>query len=96
MCKVAKIKSKLTPVEYYPTPLNGRFGKHTGGHWHEWNGLCPFHADKKAGSFVINKKTGAFKCFSCGAKGGDIISFHAQYYSVSNGEAIKQLWRAVK
>ncbi|HAJ19879.1 MAG TPA: hypothetical protein DCL95_07445, partial [Rhodospirillaceae bacterium] len=41
-----------------------------------WEGLCPFHADTRPGSFVVNKATGAFKCFSCGEQGGDIITFH--------------------
>lgn len=38
-------------------------------------GRCPFHEDKHAGSFHVNLDTGAFKCFSCGAKGCDIIAF---------------------
>jgi DNA primase len=38
-------------------------------------GLCPFHDDHRPGNFRVNLTSGAFKCFSCYAKGGDIISF---------------------
>ena len=41
-------------------------------------GLCPFHDDRNSGSFVVNTENGAFNCFSCGAKGGDIIAFIRQ------------------
>jgi hypothetical protein len=40
----------------------------------EMTGLCPFHADRKVGSFMVNDGMGIFKCFSCGAK-GDVIEY---------------------
>ena len=92
MRKLDLIKSALSPSLYYTRNLSGYFGKLTGNDWRVWQGLCPFHADKRAGSLVINKKTGAFKCFSCGSCGGDIISFHQQRHNLSFVEAIKQLW----
>ena len=51
-------------------------------------GLCPFHQDKRIGSFKINSSTGAFKCFSCNASGGDIISFTMKYHDFSFPEAL--------
>ena len=43
-------------------------------------GLCPFHNDKKIGSFIVTDAKKIFKCFSCGT-GGDVI----KYYSLRNG-----------
>ncbi|MCP4354046.1 MAG: hypothetical protein GY793_00165 [Proteobacteria bacterium] len=85
------LKRVLTPQQYYKIALTGSFGKHTGNYWYKWNGLCPFHDDKHAGSFVINKKTGAFHCFSCGVSGGDIIEFYKKKNNVSFQKAIYDL-----
>jgi len=85
------LKSDLTPQRYYTAHLNGSFGKPTGQGWHMWNGLCPFHNDKRSGSLAVNKSTGAFKCFSCGESGGDIISFHMQANGLTFKQAFKQL-----
>jgi hypothetical protein len=85
------IKQAISPENYYKSLLNGSFGKPTGNGWHMWSGLCPFHADKQAGSFVINKNTGAFKCFSCGESGGDIIDFHMKMNSLSFQQALNGL-----
>ena len=66
------IKDSITPLDFYRHELPGtQFKKN------EWNdaGICPFHADKKAGSFMVNVETGSYICFSCGMKGGDIIAF---------------------
>lgn len=41
-------------------------------------GLCPFHANRRPGSFRIHLEHGAFICFACGTKGSDIISFVQQ------------------
>jgi hypothetical protein len=66
------IKHSLNPFDFYTHELPSAKLKN-----HAWNdgGLCPFHSDNKAGSFRVNLTTGAFKCFACDAKGGDIISF---------------------
>ena len=85
------LKGKLAPERYYSRFLNGSFGKPTGQGWHNWNGLCPFHKDTSAGSLVINKSTGGFKCFSCGESGGDIIDFHMRTKGVAFKEALNQL-----
>ena len=54
-------------------------------------GLCPFHADKRAGSFRVNLETGAFKCFSCGTSGGDIIAFLQVRGGLSFPEVLKRI-----
>ena len=86
-----RLKANLSPERYYSSNLNGSWGKPSGHGWHMWNGLCPFHQDRRAGSFVVNRTTGAFKCFSCGSSGGDIIAFHMKANGMSFKEAFKQL-----
>ncbi|MCK5384405.1 MAG: hypothetical protein KAJ29_02430 [Alphaproteobacteria bacterium] len=88
---VATLKKWLPPEQYYAKHLQGAFGKHTGNDWHMWDGLCPFHDDTHIGSFFINRKQGAFHCFSCGAKGGDIFAFHMMRTGCSFKEAVEQL-----
>jgi hypothetical protein len=43
-------------------------------------GLCPFHADTRAGSFSVNDGKAIYKCFACGA-GGD----HFDYLKARKG-----------
>lgn len=71
---VTKIKDHINPYDFYLREQNlCRYGYRS----NSWvvAGLCPFHEDNRAGSFKINVETGAFKCWSCGASGGDIITF---------------------
>lgn len=89
-----QLKGRIDPVDFYT-----REGQeiHKGGAWKQ-AGLCPFHEDRNAGSFYINACNGGYKCFSCGAKGGDIIAFIQQKYSLSFREALCKLqsdWRVV-
>lgn len=55
---------------------------------------CCFHADRRP-SLSINIITGAFRCFSCGAHGGDVLAFHRQQHGLSFREAARDLgaWR---
>jgi hypothetical protein len=55
---------------------------------------CCFHEDTNL-SLLISMVQGHFKCFVCGTKGGDIISFHRQRYNFSFPEAVTELggWR---
>lgn len=85
------VKKNISPSKYYASILGGKIGKHSGHGWYAWRGLCPFHADTLAGSFYIHAATGAFKCFSCGAKGGDILAFHMQLKGCSFTDACKQI-----
>lgn len=90
------LKTSLSPERYYSAHLNGSFGKATGQCWHKWNGLCPFHNDTRAGSFVVNITTGAYRCFSCGEHGGDIIAFHMKSNCMSFTDALTQLQEIVR
>ncbi|MEQ1485912.1 CHC2 zinc finger domain-containing protein [Methyloglobulus sp.] len=82
------IKRTVAPLEFYRHELpNAPLKKHG------WNngGLCPFHADNAPGSFHVNTETGAYKCFSCRIKGGDVIAFSMALHSLSFPDALKQL-----
>lgn len=70
--KADGLKSSISPADFYRFELPNAKLKTSG-----WNdgGLCPFHADNKAGSFRVNVTSGAFKCFACGVQGGDIIAY---------------------
>ncbi|MDT4330825.1 CHC2 zinc finger domain-containing protein [Methylomonas sp. MED-D] len=83
-----KIKNEISPTIFYQSVLrNIKLDRY------DWNeaGLCPFHNDRKAGSFFVNVNSGAFNCFSCGAKGSDIIAFTKQHYDLSFVDALKKL-----
>jgi putative DNA primase/helicase len=88
-----RLKTMIDPISFYQH--EGQEIKIAGQR--EWKiaGLCPFHADKQAGSFYINAKNGTFQCFSCDAT-GDIIEFTRQKYELSFIEALHKLsndWR---
>ena len=82
------IKRTVAPLEFYRHELPNAPLKKSG--WNE-GGLCPFHNDKTPGSFHVNTETGAFKCYSCGAKGGDIIAFTITLYGFSFPDALAKL-----
>lgn len=89
-----RMKEVVDPIAFYQ--YEGQDIKTTGQREWKLAGLCPFHADKQAGSFYINAKNGAFKCFSCHTTGGDIIDFTRQKYELSFSEALDKLsneWR---
>ena len=90
------VKQWVKPELYYNKNLNGEFGKHSGKNWFAWNGLCPFHQDKSAGSFFVNKETGAYRCFSCGEAGGDIISFHEKTSNLSFYDTLSDILEVMR
>jgi len=49
--------------------------------------LCPFHADRNTGSFVINERMNIYKCFACGAR-GDAIGFVMNYHNLGYRDAL--------
>jgi hypothetical protein len=55
--------------------------------------LNPRRADRRLGSFKINRYNGKWADFSTGDKGGDPISLVAYLASVSQGEAARLLAR---
>jgi len=91
---LSQIKEQIHPVDFYNVEL-GVIPKSSDIAWYV-GGLCPFHSDRKEGSFRANQESGAFTCFSCGAKGGDIVEFTKQRYGLSFAEALRKLthdWR---
>lgn len=87
---IQDLKQAICPQEFYErelgTSIRARWGK-------KWclAGLCPFHADRFAGSFYVNIESGAYKCHACGAVGGDVIAFIQKKHGYSFVEAIKLL-----
>lgn len=83
------VKKGISPVEFYQSELTQMKPPKSFG----WNdaGLCPFHLDTHAGSFRIHADTGAFRCFACDAKGGDIITFTMLRHGLSFPEAMSKL-----
>lgn len=48
--------------------------------------ICPFHNDRKIGSFVANNNKGIFKCFACD-EGGNSLHFVSKYRGINYVEA---------
>lgn len=65
------VKGYIPPAEFYRTELP-TMPPPRGGGWRD-GGLCPFHADNRAGSFRVNLETGAFTCYLV-ARGGRTLS----------------------
>ena len=86
---IQAIKSAITPADFYQQELPDMPRTQKGG-WRD-GGLCPFHSDNRAGSFRLNLDAGAYLCFSCGAKGGDIIAFTMQRDGLTFPEALQRL-----
>jgi DNA primase len=82
------VKNSITPLDFYRYELpNVPLIKHG---WSD-GGLCPFHDDRKTGSFRVNLETGAFKCFSCGMAGGDVFAFIMALYGLTFYEALTKI-----
>lgn len=86
---VDRVKDLVSPYTFYHEELPA-MPLPRGGGWRD-GGLCPFHNDTRAGSFRVNLDTGAFVCFSCGAKGGDIIAFIQQRDGLSFRDAVGKI-----
>jgi DNA primase len=82
------IKQNINPTDFYRYELPKAPLKKQG-----WNdgGLCPFHHDNKPDSFRVNLISGAYKCFACGAAGGDIVAFVMALYAMQFAEALAKL-----
>ncbi|BBF87688.1 DNA primase [Aquitalea magnusonii] len=66
-------------------------GVHWKQHGHEIQMINPQRADKGYGSFSVNANTGAWADFSCGDKGGDVVSLVAYLRGMPQGETCKEL-----
>ncbi|QSA97730.1 hypothetical protein JWZ97_02540 [Methylococcus sp. EFPC2] len=87
----ATIKAGVNPRSFYKAELpEMKEPRRMAGGWVD-GGLCPFHADGRAGSFRVHLETGAFCCFACGAKGGDIVAFVQQREGLSFHDALAKL-----
>jgi DNA primase len=84
---VHSIKGGIAPFDFYRHYLPDVVLKPYG-----WNGagICPFHIDSNPGSFFVNTESGAFKCFSCGAK-GDVIAFTMALHGLGFPDALAKL-----
>lgn len=88
--EASSVKSGIDPHDFYLKEQSlDRFKNKSRG-WAE-AGLCPFHEDRASGSFRVNLESGAYKCFSCDAKGSNIIAFTMAKYGLSFYETLKQL-----
>ena len=83
------LKAALPASAYYPRVLPTMPDRRHAG-WVD-GGLCPFHDDHRRGNFRINLDSGAFCCFSCGAKGGDILAFHQRRHGLDFQETVRDL-----
>jgi hypothetical protein len=64
-------RNRLPLVADYYQPIFGQLRFNASG----WaNVRCVFHEDGHA-SLSIHRKRGAFRCFACGARGGDVLAF---------------------
>ena len=55
-----------------------------------YEALCPFHADKSLGSFIVYPAKSCYKCFSCGARGG-VVDFLMNHEHLTYPDAIRWL-----
>jgi DNA primase len=73
------------PTEYYHKQRVKLTG---GGEWK--NAICPFHDDTRP-SLRVHLESGAFRCWACGKRGGDVLDFHRERYRLDFEDAAKQL-----
>lgn len=76
------------PLDYYPQHLPKLLVR---GQWAQT--YCPFHKNgqEKHPSLSVNLVEGYFRCFACGIKGSDVLSFHRQYYQLDFKSAAQEL-----
>ena len=87
--QAADVKTRIPPADFYRAELPAMPAPRGAG-WRD-GGLCPFHSDRHAGSFKVNLSVGSFVCFSCGAKGSDIVSFVQMRDGLSFPDAVAKL-----
>ncbi len=78
------------PTDFYASELGDLIGL---GEWR--SGRCCFHSPDRSPSLRVNLRTGAFRCFACNARGGDILDFQQLRYGQTFREAARALgaWR---
>ncbi len=60
------------------------------GHGRWRSAVCPFHDDTFP-SLRINTENGAFRCMTCGVKGGDVLAYHRARHGLSFAQAAHDL-----
>ena len=55
----------------------------------------PRRADRRAGSFSVNVRTGRWADFATGDAGGDVISLAAYLFSLNQGQALLRIAKMV-
>ena len=83
------IKKAINPGAFYARELPSMKPTTRRG-WID-GGLCPFHSDTRPGSWKINTESGAYRCFSCGAAGGDVLAFTQARHALTFPEALERL-----
>ena len=83
------LKQSISPADFYSHELPDMRQTNRAG-WAN-AGLCVFHNDTRPNSFFVNLHTGAYHCFSCEARGGDILAFLMERDGLTFPEAINQL-----
>ena len=84
-------RDRLPAVADYYRPLFGELRFNAGG-WAQVR--CAFHQDRHA-SLSIHSERGAFRCFGCDARGGDLLAFEMLRSGMGFKDAAKALgaWR---
>jgi hypothetical protein len=83
------LKAALPAAHYYNRVLRAMPATTRTG-WVD-GGLCPFHVDRHRGNFRVHLTTGAYCCFACGAKGGDILAFHQAHTGQSFQDSLRDV-----
>ena len=83
--------NRLPMVADYYRPIFGDLRFNAGG-WAQVH--CLFHEDGHA-SLSIHRERGAFRCFACGARGGDVLAFEMRRSGADSKSAARALgaWR---
>lgn len=55
---------------------------------------CCFHEDRQP-SLRLNLRNGSFRCFGCGAHGGNVIAFHCQRYHLTLAQTLIALGKSI-
>jgi hypothetical protein len=84
-------RNRLPPVADYYRPVFGDLRFNASG----WAQVpCVFHEDRHA-SLSIHRERGAFRCFACDARGGDVLAFEMRRFGADFKSAARALgaWR---
>jgi CHC2 zinc finger len=84
-------RNRMQPVADYYQPIFGDLRFNASG-WAQVR--CVFHEDGHA-SLSIHRQRGAFRCFACNARGGDVLAFEILRSGVDFKSAARALgaWR---